>query len=496
MPVSTLTAESAQGTGVLASAWDTVAVNDREASAALDQAEREIYAHIISRNPEHDFEPTLDRVREACDLLGNPQDAFRVIHLTGTNGKTSTARMAESLVRSLGLRTGLFTSPHLTTVRERIQIDGEPISQQAFIDLWADVSPILALVDDKSAERGGPRMSFFEVLTVMAFAAFADAPIDVCVLEVGMGGSWDATNVADADVAVIGRIALDHETWLGHSLEEIAAEKSGIIKPGSAVVVATQAESAMSALEPAFPAARVVWREGPEGSGAEGIGADIEVVERHAAVGGQLITLRTPGATYEGIFVPLFGGHQAHNAALALAAVEALMADGGDEISLPPGVVEQAFARVTSPGRLETVRRSPTIVVDAAHNPHGIDALVEAMEESFAFSTLVGVVCVLEDKDADGILAGLEPILDEVVITRSTSPRAMDAHVLGKVAATHFGEDRVTIQPDLPSAIDQAVQIAEADDDMTGGVLVVGSVTLVADVRIMMGADRRLGEKR
>jgi dihydrofolate synthase/folylpolyglutamate synthase len=235
----------------------------------------------------------------------------------------------------------------------------------------------------------------------------------------------------------------------------------------------------------------VVWREG-----IEGVGADIEVVERHAGVGGQLVTLRTPGATYEGIFVPLFGAHQAHNAAMALAAVEALMADGGDEGSLPPGVVEQGFARATSPGRLETIRRSPTIVVDAAHNPHGIDAIAEAIEESFAFSTLVGVVCVLDDKDADGILAGLEPFLDEVVITKSTSPRAMDVNELGRIAATHFGAERVTIQADLPSAIDQAVQIAEADDDMTGGVLVIGSISLVADVRIMMGADRKLGAQR
>jgi len=468
-----------------------VAVTDREASAALDRAEREIYAQILSRNPEHDFEPTLERVREACDLLGNPQHAFKVIHLTGTNGKTSTARMAESLVRSLGLRTGLFTSPHLTSVRERIQIDGEPISKEGFIDLWADVSPILELVDNRSAERGGPRMSFFEVLTVMAFAAFADAPIDVCVLEVGMGGSWDATNVADADVAVIGPIALDHENWLGHSLEEIGAEKSGIIKPGSAVVVAIQAASAMSALEPAFPQARVVWHEGIEGAGA-----DIEVVERHAAVGGQLVTLRTPGATYEGIFVPLFGAHQARNAVLALAAVEALMADGGDEGSLPAGIVEQGFARVTSPGRLETVRRSPTIVVDAAHNPHGIDAVAGAIEESFAFSTLVGVVCVLDDKDADGILAGLEPFLDSVVITKSSSPRALEPQILAKIAVTYFGEDRVIVEEDLPSAIEQAVTLAEAEDDMTGGVLVIGSISLVADVRTMLGADRRLGERR
>lgn len=465
-------------------------MTDRPSGAALDQAEREIYAQIVSRNPEHDFEPTLDRVREACDLLGDPQRAFKVIHLTGTNGKTSTARMTESLVRSLGLRTGLFTSPHLTTVRERIQIDGEPISQQAFIDLWTDVSPILDLVDAHSAERGGPRMSFFEVLTVLAFAAFADAPIDVCVLEVGMGGSWDATNVADADVAVIGPVALDHENWLGHSLEEIAAEKSGIIKAGSAVVVAAQADAAMSALEPAFPQARVVWHESSEGE------SDIEVVERHAAVGGQLVTLRTPGGTYEGVFLPLFGAHQAHNAAMALAAVEALMADGEDEGTLPAGLVEQAFARATSPGRLETVRRSPTIVVDAAHNPHGVDAVADAIAESFAFSTLVGVVGVLEDKDADGILAGLEPFLDSVVVTASSSPRALDPHRLGELAVRHFGDDRVVVQPDLPSALDQAVNLAEADDDMTGGVLVIGSISLVADVRTMLGADRRLGEPR
>lgn len=477
-------------TGPRASAWDTVAVTEREAHAALDRAEREIYAQILSRNPEHDFAPTLDRVREACDLLGNPQFAFKVVHVTGTNGKTSTSRMAESLVRSLGLRTGLFTSPHLTSVRERIQIDGEPLSKEAFVELWADVSPILTLVDDRSIERGGPRMSFFEVLTVLAFAAFADAPIDVCVLEVGMGGSWDATNVADADVAVIGPVALDHENWLGHSLEEIAAEKAGIIKRGSAVVVARQADSAMSALEPAFPQARIVWHEGTDGGG------DIEVVERHAAVGGQLVTLRTPGATYEGVFIPLFGAHQAHNAAMALAAVEALMADGGDEGSLPPGVVEQGFARVTSPGRLETVRRSPTIVVDAAHNPHGIDAVAEAMEESFAFSTLVGVVCILEDKDAEGILAGLEPFLDSIVITKSSSPRAIDPQRLGEMASALFGEDRVVVQPDLPSAIEQAVTLAETDDDMTGGVLVIGSISLVADVRTMLGADRRLGAPR
>lgn len=452
----------------------------------LDQAEREIYQHIVSRSPEHDFEPTLDRVREACDLLGNPQRAFRVIHITGTNGKTSTARMAESLVRAHGLRTGLFTSPHLASVRERIQIDGEPIAQDAFVALWLDVQPIIELVDAHSAQAGGPRMSFFEVLVVLAFAAFADAPIDVCVLEVGMGGSWDATNVADADVAVIGPVALDHQTWLGSTVAEIAAEKAGIIKPGCAVVLAEQSDAAAEAIAPALAQARVVYREVD----------DIEVIERQAAVGGQLVSLRTPAATYGDLFVPLFGAHQARNAAMALTAVEALMAGGDASASLPPAVVDQGFAAATSPGRLETVRRSPTIVVDAAHNPHGVEALVEALQESFAFSALVGVVAVLDDKDADGILAGLEPALDHVVITRSSSLRAMDPEDLAQIARVHFGPERVVVQADLPSAIDQAVQLAEADNDMTGGVLVVGSISLVADARTLLSADRRRGEPR
>lgn len=446
---------------------------------SLERAEREIYAHIVSRNPEHDFEPTLDRVREVCDLLGNPQHTFKVIHLTGTNGKTSTARMVESLVRAHGLRTGLFTSPHLTSVRERIHIDGEPISTEAFIAVWNDVSPLIELVDSRSVARGGPRMSFFEVLTVLAFAAFADAPIDVCVLEVGMGGTWDATNVADADVAVIGPVALDHERWLGDSLADIAAEKAGIVKPGSDVVIAEQADVVTEVFAPALADARSVWREG----------SDLEVIDRQPAVGGQVVTLRTPSATYEGLFIPLFGAHQARNAALALGAVELVMADGGAAGALSGDVVEQGFSRASSPGRLEIVRSSPTILVDAAHNPHGIDALADAIEESFAFTRLVGVVGVLEDKDADGILAGLETVLDAVVLTQSTSPRALPAEELAEIAIRHFGEDRIVVESDLPNAIDTAVGLAEAEDGMGAGVLIVGSITLVADARILLRVD-------
>ena len=463
-------------------------MNDAPApDPALDQAERSIYQAILARNPEHDFEPTLDRVRDVCALLGDPQHAFKVVHLTGTNGKTSTARMVESLVREHGLRTGLFTSPHLSTVRERIQIDGEPISQQAFVDLWEQVSPLIELVDARSLAAGGPRLSFFEVFTVLALAAFADAPVDVAVIEVGMGGGWDSTNVVEANVAVLTPVGLDHAAWLGNTIGEIAREKAGIIGPGCAVVVAAQPESAHAEIAAAVEreGARAVW----EGEG-------LEVVERQPGVGGQLITVRTPAAVYAELFVPLYGAYQAHNAALAIAAVEQLLADGGHASALDGATLEAGFAQVTSPGRLEVVRTSPMILVDAAHNPHGIDAMVEAVSEAFAFSTLVGVVGILADKDAEGILGGLEPLLDHVVITQSSSPRAIDADQLAQVAREVFGPERVSVERDLPSALDTAAALAEREDDMGGGVLVVGSITLVADTRILVGADRRKGAGR
>ncbi|WP_297084574.1 folylpolyglutamate synthase/dihydrofolate synthase family protein [uncultured Demequina sp.] len=449
-----------------------------------DEAEREIYQHIISRNPEHDFEPTLDRVRETVDLLGSPQDSFKSIHLTGTNGKTSTARMAESLVREHGLRTGLFTSPHLTTVRERIVIDGEPISQADFIRIWQEVAPIIHLVDARSVENGGPRMSFFEVLVVLAYAAFADAPVDVAIIEVGMGGVWDATNVVDADVAVVTTVSMDHAQWLGDSLAGIAAEKAGIIKDGAAAVLAEQSDTVMPVLLEAVASrgARARWE-----------GDSLEVVDRQPGVGGQLVTLRTDAATYADVFVPLYGDYQARNALLALAAVESLLADGGEPQALSGETVEAGFAAVASPGRLEVIRTSPMMLADVAHNPAGIDALVGALEESFTFETLVGVVGVLGDKDAEGILEGLEPVLDHVVVTASTSPRAISAEDLGEIATRVFGEDRVSVASDLPDAIDRAVQTAERDHDMGAGVLVVGSVTVVAEARILVDADKRKG---
>ena len=443
-----------------------------------DEVLREVYQGILDRSPEHDFEPTLDRVREVCDLLGHPERAYRVVHVTGTNGKTSTSRMIERLLREHGLRTGRFTSPHLTSVTERIAIDGEPVSAERFVELWQDVAPYVHMVDTRSLAAGGPRLSFFEVLTVMAFAAFADAPVDVAVIEVGLGGTWDATNVVDAEVAVITPISYDHERWLGHDLVDIAGEKAGILTDGATLVMAAQREEVDGVVLAAAAEHGVrVLREG----------VDLQVAGRRVAVGGQLLDLSTTGGLYTEVFLPLHGAHQASNSLLALAAAEAVLRDGG---ALSGELVEAAFADLHSPGRLEVVRSSPTVLVDAAHNPHGVEALVAGVRDAFSFERLVGVVGILEDKDAEQILAGLEPLLDEVVVTRSTSPRAHDVDDLALIATEVFGEDRVHAVERLDEAIALAVELSEgaAEGSPTGaGVLVTGSVTMAAEARTLFG---------
>ena len=444
-----------------------------------EQRVEEIYREILTRAPEHDVQPSLARVAAVCELLGDPQETFRTIHLTGTNGKTSTARMAEALVRSMGLRTGRFTSPHLHSVRERIAIDGEPISPEAFVAAWEDVEPYIAMVDARSQAEGGPRLSFFEVFTVMAFAAFADAPVDVAVIEVGMGGRWDATNVVGGDIAVLTPVEFDHQRWLGSSIREIAGEKVGIIKPGAVVVSAEQREEVAGIITVAAAAAGARLLEE---------GGDLTVARRDVAVGGQILSLRTPAATYTDILLPLHGEHQAHNALLALVAVEVLLGGG----ALPGEVVEEAFGTVTSPGRLEVVRTSPTILVDAGHNPAGMVAVRETIEEAFAFTRIVGVVACMADKDAESMLSELEPLLDEVVVTRMHSSRAMDAGELLEIARDVFDPDRAHLEPSLADAIDRAATLAERDGDPAGttGVLVVGSVVLAAEARELLGRSK------
>jgi dihydrofolate synthase/folylpolyglutamate synthase len=418
---------------------------------------------------------------ELVALLGDPQRACPVIHITGTNGKTSTARMTDALLRGRGLRTGRFTSPHLVSIRERIVIDGAPISPERFVEVYDEVIPYVNLVD----ERHPAAMSFFEVLTGMAFAVFADTPVDVVVLEVGVGGRLDCTNVADGVVAVITPISIDHTRLLGSTVEEIAAEKAGIIKPGAVAVLAQQPLSAAEVLlRYAVEVGATVAREGVE----------FGVLSREQAVGGQQLALRGLRGTYEDVYLPLFGLHQAGNAACALAAVEAFAGvSGGAGAALDPDLVRESFANVSSPGRLEVVRHSPTIIIDAAHNPAGMAASVAAIDEAFTFARLSGVFAASGDKDVPGILAELEPLLSDIVVTRNSSDRSLDPWQTAELAVEIFGEDRVQSAERLDDAIETAVALAdEAVADTgpgTGGVLITGSVITAGDARRLLGPN-------
>ena len=451
------------------------AQRDAEHKLAIHKRMREIELSILVRAPEHDLEPSLDRVAAVMELLGDPQYAFPAIHITGTNGKTSTTRMIESMLREMGLSTGRFTSPHLHDIRERIALNGNPIDADRFIAAYEDVIPFIEMVDARSAVEGDPQMTYFEVLVAVAYAAFADAPVDVAVVEVGMGGSWDATNVVDANVAVVTPIALDHERFLGSSVEDIATEKGGIIKASSAVV---------SSLQDPEVAEILVERAREVGATMASEGNEFGILRREVAVGGQQLAIRGLGGDYDDLYLPLHGQHQAQNAAVALAAVEAFV--GGGEDRLDVDVIRAGMAAVTSPGRLEIVRRSPTVLVDAAHNPAGAVALRAALEDSFTFTKIVGVIAILEDKDATRILEILEPVFNEIVVSRTTSPRAMNPDRLGRLAAEIYGEDRVIVVDNLPDALDRAAELAD-EGGVGGGVLATGSIITAAEVRMLLG---------
>ncbi|MEI7779005.1 MAG: folylpolyglutamate synthase/dihydrofolate synthase family protein [Actinomycetes bacterium] len=433
----------------------------------------------MRRVPESIIAPTLTRMTDLVSLLGDPQHSAPAIHITGTNGKTSTSRMIESLLRAFGLRTGGYTSPHLITPRERILLEGEPIPEDRFVAGYEEIAPYLQLVDHRSAAAGGPPLSFFEAMTALAYVCFADAPVEVSVIEVGMGGRWDATNVVDGQVAVVTPISIDHVEYLGSDLAGIAAEKAGIIKPGSIAVLGQQELAAAEVLlREALRVEAIVAREGVE----------FGVIRRDVGVGGQLISLQGLGGNYEDIFLPLHGAHQAHNAVLALVAVESFL--GGGRGVLDPDVVRAGFAQATSPGRLEVVRRSPTVLLDAAHNPAGALALAEAVADSFAFDRLIGVVAILADKDARGVLEALEPVLDQVVVTASSSPRALAVAALFELAGEVFGFDRVTQVPRLIDAIDVAVALAEEAGEVGGaGVLITGSVATAGEARALFSRN-------
>jgi folylpolyglutamate synthase/dihydrofolate synthase len=456
----------------------------------IEEQLREVEREIFARRPEHQIEPTLDRIAMLTSLLGDPQRSYPVVHVTGTNGKTSMTRMIDSLLRERGLRTGRFTSPHLASVRERIAVDGVPLSPERFVELYEEIAPYVQLVDDKQPVP----MSFFEVLTGMMFAAFADAPVDVAVVEVGLGGRWDATNVADGAVAVIGPVAMDHMKYLGDTIEEIAAEKAGIIKPGAIAILAQQQVAAAEVLlAHAASVGATVAREGIE----------FGVVAREMAVGGQQLVLKGLRGTYADVYLPLFGAYQAGNAACALAAVEAF-AGVSESAGLPEyadlepaaldaGIVRDGFAKVSSPGRLEVLRSSPTVLVDASHNPAGMAATLEALTESFGFNRIIGVVSVMEDKDVTSLLAELEPVLSDIVVTSNSSPRSMPPDSLGVIASDVFGEDRVIVAERLDDAIEAAVSLADepVGDDLPGSsaVLITGSVVTAGDARRLLAPD-------
>lgn len=476
------------------------------ASHTTSTAYLDVERSLLARWPETKLDPSLERIVALCDLLGQPQRAFPSVHLTGTNGKTSTARMIDTLLRALGLRTGRTTSPHVQSMTERISIDGSSLSPERFVEVYDEVAPYAAVID----RSGRHPVSFFELITAMSFAAFADAPIDAGIIEVGMGGTWDATNVVDAAVAVVTPIGVDHANYLGDTPGDIAIEKSGIIKSGAIAILADQLPEAAEVLhDRAAEVDAQVIREG----------LDFDVASRRSGIGGQLVSLRSWDRTYDDIFLPLYGAHQAQNAACALAAVEAFAGGSGvrgggasgSDGGLNPDLVREAFAQVTSPGRLEVLRRSPTVLVDAAHNPHGARAMVEAVSEAFSFSPLIGVCAVMADKDVAGLLDALEPVLATVVCTQNSTPRSMPAHEVAEVAKGIFGPERVQVVQRLDDAIERAVSLADAGQPLHtaasafaagdpgggfdegsvgfggGGVLITGSVITAGEARLLLG---------
>ncbi|MFD3399919.1 bifunctional folylpolyglutamate synthase/dihydrofolate synthase [Kribbella sp. NPDC058693] len=439
-----------------------------------DLSYADVSALLQARWPEHKIEPSLDRVRRLVELLGDPQKAYPVVHLTGTNGKTSTARMIDTLLREAGLRTGRFTSPHLESVRERITLDGEPISEERFVEAYAELAPYLDVVD---SEQEHP-LTFFEVMTGMAYAVFADAPVDVAVIEVGLGGSWDSTNVADGTVSVITPIAVDHAHILGADPVTIAGEKAGIIKTGGTTVMSQQSLEVFEVL---------LRRAAEVGSQVAREGIEFGIVSRTLAVGGQVVSIKGLGGEYDELYIPLHGEYQAHNAAAAVAAVEALLgASPESDGRVTTELLQAGFANVTSPGRMEVVRQSPTVIVDAAHNPHGAEATAATVSEAFQFEPLIGVLGCMKDKDVYGVLEAYEPIMETVVCTRNSFvERSMPAEELGELAAEVFGEERVLVRPHLIDAIDDAIRLAEENAVAlgSGGVLITGSVITAGEAR-------------
>ena len=442
---------------------------------------KQLWEELDSRWPENLIEPSLARMNAVSHLLGDPQLTFPVIQVAGTNGKSSTARMIESLLRSFGLRTGLYTSPHLVDPTERICLDGAPISPEKAVAAWNDIDPFVSMVDHNSVTDGGPRLSYFEAMTALAYSVFADSPVDVAIIEVGLGGTWDATSVCRPQVAVITPVDLDHQEYLGGTIMEIAGEKAGILTSAQAAVLGPQGPEAAAVLVRACEDADLEPAR---------FGVDYGINSQALAVGGQLFSLHGLRGDYSEIFLPLFGDYQVNNAAVALAACETFL---GSALLAPldEDLVREGFANVISPGRLEILRTSPTVMVDAAHNPHGAKSLATALETSFTFVGIIAVVGMLGNKDAIGFLEALSPVVSQVVITEPSSPRALPAVELARLASEVLGGERVTTCGDLMSALEEAIGLADSSGEYGGvGVIVTGSVVLVGDtIRLLSDPD-------
>ena len=436
----------------------------------------EIAAALNKRWPENKIEPSLDRILALVDALGSPHLTYPTIHIAGTNGKTSTARMIDQLLANLGYRVGRYTSPHLESFTERISIKGEPISDLEMIKTYEDIHLYLDLIDSRQSHP----ISYFEALTAMAFVAFAEHPVDIAVIEAGMGGQWDATNVISSQVSVMTPIGLDHMEYLGNTLEAIAQTKAGIFKPESNVVLAAQsAQVAKVLLAQVAKVSAQPFRQGVEFS----------LKNRALAVGGQLLSIQGVYGDYNEIFLPLYGDHQGNNAAVALAAVEVFAG-----VKLDTELVQDAFSKVSSPGRCEIVYKDPTVIIDAAHNPHGVSAIANTLNTEFDFELVVGVVAVLADKDVAGILENLSTTLDYLVITENGSARAMNKDELAKIATQYFKAEQVEIIGDMNTAITYAIEkvaLFNQVNDGVAAVVITGSVATAGMARsIIKGLAR------
>jgi dihydrofolate synthase/folylpolyglutamate synthase len=426
---------------------------------------RDAVARLEARQPEHLPEPSLDRIRELATYLDHPELTYPSVHVTGTNGKTTAARVVAAVACAHGLTTGLFTSPHLLSVTERLSVCGEDITEQAFADEWEHLEPFLRLVD----EQGHGEVTYFEAVTGLAYLWFADLPVGLGVFEVGMGGSWDATNLVTGDVAVITPIGMDHVAELGPTLVDIAGEKAGILKAGATGVVRAQdPEAALVLARRADEAGVTLLHEG----------ADWEVEEELLAVGGQSFRVRGTRATYEDLFLPMFGAHAVANAAAGIVAIEALTGQALEEATVRAGLAD-----VRSPGRLQVVGREPLLVLDGAHNPAGAEALAAALVRSFTWGELHLVLGVSANKDVAGVVGTLAPLADVVYATRAQTERGAEPDEVA-AAAREAGAADVTTFPTVAAALDAARGRAGSTD----AILVTGSLFTVGDaVRALAG---------